>query len=206
MSPRTINRYGIVSDAPPMKFHKNPVPMICDQCDQLGKLLDEYRFEMKRIGSDENLTAAGKLQKLSPITEKMKERLGNLKKDPRFRVHGIEATQKELAIPQPSTGNESVDFLRRREIRDRLQGMDKVNRLEMVLNSDNPELLFAVLESPIPFPDVSKKDVEGILARMGEKLAPEAADRLYDLNAIQETISVNWQSAENYLQDSLARF
>ena len=98
MCPRAINRYGIVDDAPTMKFHNNPVPMIRDQCDQLGKLLDEFRFEMERIGGDENLTSTGKLQKLTPLSEKMKARLENLKNDPRYRVHGIEAAQKELAV------------------------------------------------------------------------------------------------------------
>lgn len=200
---RFVSPTGIVSGTPTLRTFSNPVPMIQEQYAQLTRLLDEYAADMQRIENDTNLSDIGKREKLTPLTEKFQQRLEAMKTGHAFRVHGIEEARKALAVERPTSGNEVIDYLRAREIRDMLATMDKGDRISTLINSTNPEILYAVLDSPVPLVDVPRNDVEVALARMGEASAPEAALRLNDLTVIQDTLEVNWQAAESFIKQSV---
>jgi hypothetical protein len=198
---RSVNRFGLVSNAPGMKFFDNPVRMVTDQHDKLTQLLTEYATAKESIENDNTLSPTGKLKKLEPSTAQFLIHINHMKKNPEFNVLGIEEARKELSTERPTTGDKLTDHLRAQEIRQVLASMDKPSRLNVVLNSGNAELLYAVREAPLPLADVSLAEVEKAFTRIAESAKPEVADRLGDLIAIEETVKVNFDTAESYINN-----
>jgi hypothetical protein len=62
-----------------------------------------------------------------------------------------------------------------------------------------------VLDSPVPFAEGFRKEVELALARMGEEANPEAAAKLYDYEEIAVTIASNFDAAKRHILNPVVK-
>lgn len=194
---RNMTAHGLV-DAPGRLRHFDKAPMIAEQHRQLSALLAEYDMERRKIESDPALSSAGKLAKLEPLTQAFQKRLERMEASLQFLVHGAEDMKRILTVAKPTTGDATVDFLRSKEIRDRLISMDSSEQMEALL-SNNPEILHSIVDAPLPFAYGFKAEAEKALIRLGEQANPEAAAKLSDYQEISATIESNFQAARQAL-------
>ena len=129
------------------------------------------------VEGDSSLDALSKKAARRGVFEQAGRKLEVIKtkrRDPALNV-------KFSDTPAPTTPEDDLlQFLREKEIRDRLAGMTEAQILslfrESLFDETNPLLLKAILNSPAGFEPVSKETIKKIQQIRAGKISPEVAD------------------------------
>lgn len=195
---RIMNKYGITDDAPQLKVLINPVPMIRLQHDQLTKLCEEFQGRFAVIHNDPRSTPIGKMPEYDDLRADMGRRIKNMRADSSYKVQGIDEAKAALVPAIPTTGNDVVDQMRDAEIRATIRNMDSAQRMATVVNG-TPEMINALMDSPVPFPDFSNEFLKDCLERIALEGNEKGRWKLVDLKQIAEQVECNFAAAERYI-------
>jgi len=130
------------------------------------------------VDVDSSLDASSKKAARRGVFEQAARKLEAIKA--KRRVTGLDVKFADRpAITAPE--EEVLQFLREKEVRDRLSGMTEAQILalfgESLVDEVNPLLLKAILNSPEGFEPVSKENLKKILQARAAKKSPEVADQ-----------------------------
>lgn len=139
-------------------------------------LKDHIVKELSAVEVDSSLDALSKKAARRGVFEQAARKLEVIRARNRAR-----ATKVRFADAPAVTAPEDdlLQFLREKEIRDRLSGMTETQILALfgksLADKTNPLLLQAILNSPEGFEPVSKETVKKILQTRAAKMSPQAA-------------------------------
>jgi hypothetical protein len=132
---------------------------------------------LSAVEVDSSLDALSKKAARRGVFEQAARKLEVIKA--KRRVTGLDVKFANTpAITAPEA--EVLQFLREKEVRDRLSGMTEAQILalfgESLVDETNPLLLKAILNSPEGFEPVSKETLKQILQARAAKISPQVAD------------------------------
>jgi hypothetical protein len=110
------------------------------------------------------------------------------------RNYSSELTKLESKFPDdPVQGDPVLEFLREKEIRDRLTGMTERQILshfgDSLFDGSYPVLVNAILNAPAGFELLSEKDLEKLKAVSKKNKSPENADKIELFRKLHASIS-----------------
>jgi hypothetical protein len=132
--------------------------------------------ELSAVEVDSSLDAPSKKAARRGVFEQAARKLEVIKAKRRQPELNVEfADTPAIAAPEENV----LQFLREKEVRDRLSGMTEAQILalfgESLVDETNPLLLKAILNSPEGFEPVSKETVKKILQARAAKISPQVA-------------------------------
>ena len=150
--------------------------------------------EVDKIELDSNLDDEGKSNERRKVLEQAGRKLEGLK-EKRMKSDLIYDLEKKLIDKSGAKSDSVIQFLREREVRDRLQGLTSEQILshfgESLFNGKNRLLLDAILNAPAGFEILPKEPLQKLKEVRAKMLNPEVAaqlDTIRKLNASMEKI------------------
>lgn len=150
--------------------------------------------EVDKIELDSNLDDEGKSNERRKVLEQAGRKLEGLK-EKRMKSDLIYDLEKKLIDKSGAKSDSVIQFLREREVRDRLQGLTSEQILshfgESLFNGKNKLLLDAILNAPAGFEILPKEPLQKLREVRAKILNPEVAaqlDTIRKLNASMEKI------------------
>ncbi len=166
--------------------------------------------EVDKIELDNNLDDEGKSNERRKVLEQAGRKLEGLK-EKRMKSDLIYDLEKKLIDKSGAKSDSVIQFLREREVRDRLQGLTSEQILshfgESLFNGKNKLLLDAILNAPAGFEILPKEPLQKLREVRAKILNPEVAaqlDTIRKLNASMEKIfGVVQKEIDNKRRDEL---
>ncbi len=200
---RAVSRFGIVNDAPSLKILPNPVKMIQTQHDQLNSLLSEYRDRYAVIHNDPRSTPIGKMPEFDDLRADMNRRIKNMRANSAFIVTGLQEAEAAL-LPDIKTSDDPIlDEMRNSETRAVIRSLDAAAQVQAVVTG-TPELINAIMESPVKFPHLSEEFLLDCLNRIDMEQNKEIREKIIDLESISATVELNFQQAARFITNAPA--
>ena len=167
----------ILKDAP-QRLSAESAATLEQVYNEIVSLRDFIVKELSAVEADSSLDALSKKAARRGVFEQAARKLELIKT--KKRETGLDVKFEDTpANTAPEA--EVLQFLREKEVRDRLSGMTEAQILalfgESLVDEANPLLLKAILNSPEGFEPVSKENLKKILQARAAKKSPEVADQ-----------------------------
>lgn len=169
----------------------NAIEQVSTDIENLNAFINR---EVDKIEFDSNLDDEGKSSERRKVLEQAGRKLEGLK-EKRMKSDLIYDLEKKLIDKSGAKSDSVIQFLREREIRDRLQGLTSEQILshfgESLFNGKNKLLLDAILNAPAGFEILPKEPLQKLREVRAKVLNPEVAaqlDTIRKLNASMEKI------------------
>ena len=146
-------------------------------------IMDEYSRAIDNIRNDNRLSADGKLSERKKIADSTRTRLDELKKPlERLEREAIQLQQEAAKSTEPE--NAVLEYLRQREIRDRMGNDPALEQkyLRAIESGQNLTLAEALENSPVEYDFISAATRQKTAMH---KLPPEARERMTDIGAFK---------------------
>ena len=160
----------------------------------------EYREDVTHVKANGDLSPNGKQVKINDLAQTTENRLAGFVNPELAQLDKRIAELEEKTRPQQPAGDVVLEFLRQREIRDRLVDMDElkiVGLYQSLATSGKDDLAMrAIEESPAAFPLISDAAIlaAGKAAR-GERHNPKSKELLEQLKSMRSMLSAAFNSA-----------
>ncbi len=160
----------------------------------------EFRTALSHINGDGDLSPGGKQTKINDLAQTTENRLTGFVNPKLDQLDKRIAETEKEARPQRPDGDPVVEFLRQREIRDRLVDMDElkiVGLYQSLATSGKDDLVMrSIEESSAAFPLISDAVIlaAGKAAR-GERHNPKSKELLEQLKSMRSILSAAYNSA-----------
>ncbi len=185
----------------------NAIEQVSTDIENLNAFINR---EVDKIEFDSNLDDEGKSSERRKVLEQAGRKLEGLK-EKRMKSDLIYDLEKKLIDKSGAKSDSVIQFLREREIRDRLQGLTSEQILshfgESLFNGKNRLLLDAILNAPAGFEILPKEPLQKLREVRAKVLNPEVAaqlDTIRKLNASMEKIfGVVQKEIDNKRRDEL---
>jgi hypothetical protein len=171
-------------------------------CIKIENLNDFINREMERIEKDAKLDAKARSIARREVLEKAGRQLEVLKDKSNYAA--LTETSDEEA-PEPDVRNKTslLQFMREREIRDRLFGMTEAQILshfgESLFEGDNLMLLNAILNAPPGFEMLSEHNLRKLRKIRAQKSTPRSAAKPEVVHKVDASIIEIFTLAKNEL-------
>ena len=169
----------------------NAIEQVSTDIENLNAFINR---EVDKIEFDSNLDDEGKSSERRKVLEQAGRKLEGLK-EKRMKSDLIYDLEKKLIDKSGAKSDSVIQFLREREVRDRLQGLTSEQILshfgESLFNGKNKLLLDAILNAPAGFEILPKEPLQKLREVRAKILNPEVAaqlDTIRKLNASMEKI------------------
>ncbi len=169
----------------------NAIEQVSTDIENLNAFINR---EVDKIEFDSNLDDEGKSSERRKVLEQAGRKLEGLK-EKRMKSDLIYDLEKKLIDKSGAKSDSVIQFLREREVRDRLQGLTSEQILshfgESLFNGKNRLLLDAILNAPAGFEILPKEPLQKLREVRAKILNPEVAaqlDTIRKLNASMEKI------------------
>ena len=169
----------------------NAIEQVSTDIENLNAFINR---EVDKIEFDGNLDDEGKSSERRKVLEQAGRKLEGLK-EKRMKSDLIYDLEKKLIDKSGAKSDSVIQFLREREVRDRLQGLTSEQILshfgESLFNGKNKLLLDAILNAPAGFEILPKEPLQKLREVRAKILNPEVAaqlDTIRKLNASMEKI------------------
>ena len=169
----------------------NAIEQVSTDIENLNAFINR---EVEKIELDGNLDDKTKSNERRKILEQAGRKLEGLK-EKRMKSDLIYDLEKKLIDKSGAKSDSVIQFLREREVRDRLQGLTSEQILshfgESLFNGKNRLLLDAILNAPAGFEILPKETLQKLREVRAKILNPEVAaqlDTIRSLNASMEKI------------------
>lgn len=169
----------------------NAIEQVSTDIENLNAFINR---EVDKIEFDSNLDDEGKSSERRKVLEQAGRKLEGLK-EKRMKSDLIYDLEKKLIDKSGAKSDSVIQFLREREVRDRLQGLTSEQILshfgESLFNGKNRLLLDAILNAPAGFEILPKEPLQKLREVRAKVLNPEVAaqlDTIRKLNASMEKI------------------
>ncbi len=169
----------------------NAIEQVSTDIENLNAFINR---EFDKIEFDRNLDDEGKSSERRKVLEQAGRKLEGLK-EKRMKSDLIYDLEKKLIDKSGAKSDSVIQFLREREVRDRLQGLTSEQILshfgESLFNGKNRLLLDAILNAPAGFEILPKEPLQKLREVRAKILNPEVAaqlDTIRKLNASMEKI------------------
>ncbi len=169
----------------------NAIEQVSTDIENLNAFINR---EVDKIEFDGNLDDEGKSSERRKVLEQAGRKLEGLK-EKRMKSDLIYDLEKKLIDKSGAKSDSVIQFLREREVRDRLQGLTSEQILshfgESLFNGKNRLLLDAILNAPAGFEILPKEPLQKLREVRAKILNPEVAaqlDTIRKLNASMEKI------------------
>ena len=185
----------------------NAIEQVSTDIENLNAFINR---EVDKIEFDSNLDDEGKSSERRKVLEQAGRKLEGLK-EKRMKSDLIYDLEKKLIDKSGAKSDSVIQFLREREVRDRLQGLTSEQILshfgESLFNGKNKLLLDAILNAPAGFEILPKETLQKLRDVRAKILNPEVAaqlDTIRRLNASMEKIfGVVQKEIDNKRRDEL---
>ncbi|MDJ0816733.1 MAG: hypothetical protein QNJ58_11050 [Desulfobacterales bacterium] len=185
----------------------NAIEQVSTDIENLNAFINR---EVDKIEFDSNLDDEGKSSERRKVLEQAGRKLEGLK-EKRMKSDLIYDLEKKLIDKSGAKSDSVIQFLREREVRDRLQGLTSEQILshfgESLFNGKNRLLLDAILNAPAGFEILPKEPLQKLREVRAKVLNPEVAaqlDTIRKLNASMEKIfGVVQKEIDNKRRDEL---
>ena len=201
---RSTNVYGITDQPASMKTFDGIVSSVKNQHDRLTAILKSYQDECDAVAGNNSLTEIGKLPLRTDLKIKYQAVLNKLRLDPEYKVAGEDELRAKIVPKVTTSGDATLDFLRDQEIRSVIRSVDSGTRMSAIISSNNPDVITAVMRSPIAIDGIDLVGLQHQLERIGADQNQNAVDRLEDFSKIREQLEANFFMAEKFLKTPVA--
>ncbi len=172
---------------------KNGLTIIVDN-------MAEYREAAMHVKANGDLSPKGKQVKINDLAQTTENRLAGFVNPELAQLDKrIAETEKETR-PQRPDGDPVVEFLKQREVRDRLVDMDELKIVglyqSLATSGKDDRSMVAIEESPVAFPLISDTAIlaAGKAAR-GARHNPKSKELLEQLKSMRSMLSAAYNSA-----------
>lgn len=145
-----------------------------EKLDKADAVLKELETEEAAIATNARLSTVGKQEQMAGTAKRFHERLGFVAQAAKDRRNAASELQKKFTSAPKAVDNETVDYLRGAEIRQRLAKLPMAERTKILLQAmttGNLHILRAVQTDPFAF------------AEADQLIEPEFLDRLQEQQA-----------------------
>ncbi|NOU09381.1 MAG: hypothetical protein HOO98_05095 [Nitrospira sp.] len=130
-----------------------------EKLDQADAVLKELETEEGAIATNARLSTVGKQEQMAGTAKRFHERLSFIAQAAKDRRATAAEIQKKFTSVPKAVDNETVDYLRSAEIRQRLAPLSMAERMKIVANG-NTHVLRAVMTDPLGEPLVDGEFLE----------------------------------------------
>jgi hypothetical protein len=168
---------------------------------QLAIVEDKFREGIRKIQSDALLSDIGKNQKIQALGEELTRKVDEIQREVNQGLDGHIGQLEKKRVPPPMPGDATLNYLREREYRDILRGVDAsivtLKYQQACASGTDPFLERAVENCPSGFPLISDPRVieAGREVRL-ERQTPEISKQLNDLRSMKACVIHLFETAK----------